>query len=107
MTGRAVDEDQVERDFAAIGEVRRIAWQRAPEDVMALVDRLRVVLLTEKMPRRRRRLYRALIDYFEEVLEERFETEAGSDPRTARQSALDYVRDLLRGDEDGTGRNGS
>lgn len=100
MTKRPVDEMQVDRDFASIGEIRRIAWQRSPQDVMALADRLRVTLMTETMPRRRRRLYRALIDYFEDVLDDRFEAEADSDRGTARRSALEYVRDMLRGDEE-------
>lgn len=99
-TRRPVDEDQVQRDFDTISEIRRIAWQRKPEDVMALADRLRVVLMTEILPRRRRRLYRALIDYFDDVLDDRFEAEAGADRHTARRSALEYVRDMLRGTEE-------
>jgi hypothetical protein len=100
MSERAIDEAQVERDLNAIGEIRRIAWQRDTVDVVALIERLRVQLIVEDMPRRRRRLYRSLIDYFEEVVEERFETETGHDRKTARRSALEYVRDLIRGTED-------
>lgn len=97
MSMQPVSEDQVERDFNAIGELRRIAWQRNTSDVMALIERLRVQMIVEDMPRRRRRLIRALIDYFEEVLDERFETEGGHDRRAARKSALEYVRDIIKG----------
>lgn len=100
MSRSAVDEKQVERDFGTVSEIRRIAWQRAPQDVLALADRLRVQLMTEEMPKRRRRLYRSLIDYFDEVLEERFEAEPDANRKTARRSALDYVRDIIRGNED-------
>lgn len=100
MTDRGVDERQVERDFQTVGEIRRIAWQRQPEDVLALIERLRVQLLTERMPRRRRRLYRALIDYLDEVLEERFDSEKDVEPDAARKSALGYVRDIIKGIDD-------
>ena len=97
MSMAPVNEGQVERDFHTIGEIRRIAWQRNTSDVMALIERLRVQLIVEDMPRRRRRLVRSLIDYFEEVLDERFESEGGHDRKSARKSALEYVRDIIKG----------
>lgn len=100
MSPNKVNEEQVETDFQTIARIRNIAWQRHPEDVMALSDRLCVQMMTDVMPKRRRRLYRALVDYFEEVLEERFETEKDSRPEEARQTALNYVRQLIRGSED-------
>ena len=100
MTKGVIDERQVDRDFHAISEIRRIAWQRDPVDVIALIERLRVHLMIEDMPRRRRRMYRALIDYFEDVMEDRFEKEGHADRRTARCSALEYVRDIIKGIDD-------
>jgi hypothetical protein len=91
-----INEGQVDRDFAAIDEIRWIAWQRNPQDVAALCDRLRVMLMTTDLPKRRRRLYRALIDYYDEVLDERLDAEGMPSRGDLRQSALNYVRDILK-----------
>ncbi|MEX2455104.1 MAG: hypothetical protein WD470_10390 [Rhodospirillaceae bacterium] len=100
MKNGGIDEAQIERDFNTVGEIRRIAWQRDPADVMALIERLRVQMMVEDMPRRRRRLYRSLIDYFEEVLDDRFEKDGNTDRPAARRSVREYVRDILRGMDD-------
>ena len=66
-----VGESQVDLDIDTIGPLREIAWKRSHANVQALIDRLQARIYTIKMPKRRRRPYRALIDYYEEVLEAR------------------------------------
>ena len=95
-----VDEDQVERDVKAITQIRNIAWQRNPQDVMALINRLRVQLMVEELPRRRRRYIRALIEYYEDVLEERLAKMTSPDSGRIRRSAVQYLRDFIKGMED-------
>jgi hypothetical protein len=92
-----VDESQVDLDIDTIGHLREIAWKRSPANVQALIDRLQAQIYTIKMPKRRRRLYRALIDYYEEVLEAR-EDSAG--PARERLSPLEYARQIIKGIED-------
>ena len=96
MTGRKIDEKQVDRDIAQIAAIRDMAWQRSPENLLALSERLQVILLTEDVPRRRRQVYRALIDYFEDVLEERIEKDDDTDAQKVRRTAGAYLRNILK-----------
>ncbi|MGB0632642.1 MAG: hypothetical protein ACPGRZ_18280, partial [Alphaproteobacteria bacterium] len=61
-------------------------------NVQALVDRLQTRLYTVEMPKRRRRLYRALIDYYEDVLEAR---EDSKGPARDRLTPLEYARRII------------
>ena len=97
MSSGEVDESQVDLDIDTIGHLREIAWKRSPANVQALIDRLQAQIYTIKMTKRRRRLYRALIDYYEEVLEAR-EDSAG--PARERLSPLEYARQIIKGIED-------
>lgn len=96
MTGRKIDEKQVDRDVAQIATIRDMAWQRSPENLLALSERLQVILLTEDVPRRRRQVYRALIDYFEDVLEERIEKDDDTDAKKVRRTAGAYLKNILK-----------
>jgi len=96
LTGRKIDEKQVDRDIAQIAAIRDMAWQRSPENLLALSERLQVILLTEDVPRRRRQVYRALIDYFEDVLEERIEKDDDTDAQKVRRTAGAYLRNILK-----------
>lgn len=96
MTGRKIDEKQVDRDVAQIATIRDMAWQRSPENLLALSERLQVILLTEDVPRRRRQVYRALIDYFEDVLEERIEKDDDTDATKVRRTAGAYLKNILK-----------
>ena len=95
-----INEEQVERDLAMLGNIRSLAWQRSPANLLALIDRLRVKLMVEDISRRQRHVYRAVIDYFEDVLEERFKQEKNADPKNVRRSARAYVRDILKSFDD-------
>jgi cytochrome P450 len=96
LTGRKIDEKQVDRDIEQIRTIRDMAWQRSPENLLALSERLQVILLTEDVPRRRRQVYRALIDYFEDVLEERIEKDDDTDAKKVRRTAGTYLKNILK-----------
>lgn len=100
MPDDKVDEAQLERDLKLIAGIRAIAWQRSPANLLALLDRLRVMLLIEDITRRQRRVYRTIIDYLEDVLEERLEKHEKADRAQARRTASAYLRDLLKSLED-------
>ena len=96
MTTHIIDEEQIDRDIEHIRELRDMAWQRSPQNLLALTERLQVILLTEDVPRRRRQVYRALIDYFEDVLEERIEKDDDTDGDKVRRTAGAYLKDILK-----------
>lgn len=91
-----INEAQVEKDLATLANIRNLAWQRSPANLLALIDRLRVKLMIEDISRRQRRVYRAIIDYYEDILEQRIKEEKDTDPGKIRRSATAYVRDLLK-----------
>ena len=84
------------RDVEDIAKIRKMAWQRSPANLLALTERLQVILLTEDVPRRRRRVYRSIIDYFEDVLEERIAKDDETDGEQVRRSAGAYLREILK-----------
>ena len=96
MTTDRVNEQQVEADLEAIGKIRNIAWQRSPQTLLAISERLQVKLIVEDLPRRQRQVYRAIIDYFEDVLEQRVEQDEATDRAEVRRTAGAYVRDFLK-----------
>lgn len=100
MSNGPINEAQVERDLETIGSIRDMAWQRSPETLLALIDRLRVKLIVEDISRRQRHVYRTIIDYFEDVLEERFDKEKNARREPARRTARAYVRDFLKSLDD-------
>ena len=97
MAEPRIDEAQIERDMELLGKIRGIPWQRNPQTLLALIERLQVKLLVEDLSRRQRQVYRAIIDYFEDVLEERIEKDDDVDGEEVRRSAYTYVRNLLKG----------
>ncbi len=96
MANANINENQVEQDLDQIAKIREIAWQRSPENLLALKERLQVKLLTDDIPRRRRRVYRSIIDYFEEVLEERIAKDNSTDRAKVRRTGASYLRDFLK-----------
>jgi cytochrome P450 len=96
MAGGKINEKQVDQDIEQIRKIREMAWHRSPENLLALSERLQVILLTEDVPRRRRQVYRALIDYFEDVLEERIEKDDDTDAIKVRRTAGAYLRGILK-----------
>jgi hypothetical protein len=96
MANGRIDENQVEMDLAHIGKIRDIAWQRSPQTLLAIIERLQVNLTLEDMPRRRRQMHRGIIDYFEDVLEERIERDDNTDRSEVRREASSYLRDFLK-----------
>lgn len=96
MANANVNEKQVDLDFEQIERIREIAWQRDPATLLALTERMQVQLITDNVPRRRRRMHRAIIDYFEDVLEERIEKDVKADGDEIRRTAGAYLRNLLK-----------
>lgn len=96
MANERVNEQQIEADLELIGKIRGIAWQRNPQTLLALSERLQVKLIVEDLPRRQRQVYRAIIDYFEDVLEQRVEQDEATDRDQVRRTAGAYVRDFLK-----------
>ena len=96
MANYQVNETQIEQDLDMLGNIRSIAWQRDPQTLLALIERLQVKLVVEDLPRRQRQVYRAIIDYFESVLEDRIESDQKTDREQVRRTAKDYLRDFLK-----------
>ncbi len=71
------------------------AWHSDPAEVQALIDRLSVETFVDKVSHPRRQVYRALIDYLENALEERED----ADPEKERKRAgrQTYLQRLIRG----------
>tara|TARA_R110000868_G_scaffold100722_6_gene277130 strand:- start:11754 stop:12095 length:342 start_codon:yes stop_codon:yes gene_type:complete len=100
LTIDQINQALVEQDLDQIAKIREIAWQRSPENLLALMERLQVKLLTDDMPRRRRRVYRSIIDYFEDVLEERIEKDESKDRAKVRRTGASYLRGFLKSMDD-------
>lgn len=96
MAKDRIDEKQVDLDLKQIEKFRNIAWQRNPQTLLALIERLKVTLLLEKMPRRRRNVYRAIIDYYEDVLEERVDKDDDVEGAQVQHEGASYLRKLLK-----------
>lgn len=91
-----IDEALVDRDLEMIERVMRFPWHRDLKHVEALTERLRVELIVRELRGSQKQLYRAIIDRFEDVLEERYEKE-DEDRDKLRRSVLAYVRSLWSG----------
>lgn len=100
MADDRIKEEQVERDLEMIGQLRGLAWQRSPQNLSALIERLQIKILVEDMTRRQRNVYRSIIDYFEDVLEERIEQDDDVDRTEVRRTATSYVRNILKSLDD-------
>ena len=96
MANDRINEEVVEKDLEMLGNIRNIAWQRNPQNLLALIERLQVKLIVEDLSRRQRHVYRAIIDYFEDVLEERIEKDEKTDREKVRHTAGSYVRNFLK-----------
>jgi dGTP triphosphohydrolase len=94
-----VNEQNVERDFELLKRFTQCAWQRDLAHVEALIDRIRVEMMIEPLTRRRKAYYRAVIDFLEDVVEERYEKERKNRHET-RRSVLDYVKGMIEGRTD-------
>lgn len=100
MANDRINEQQIEADLEVIGKIRTMAWQRDPHSLLALSERLQAKLLVEDLPRRQRQVYRAIIDYFEDVLEERIEMDDATDRTQVRRTVGAYVRNFLKSLDD-------
>ena len=89
-----VDEKRVDRDVEMVEQLSRLAWQRDLANVEALIERLRVEMIVKDYRGSQKRFHRAVIDRFEDVLEERYEKE-DRDRETTRRSIMHYVRSLI------------
>lgn len=84
-----------ERRLESLKNLLGTAWQAEPEEVQALIDRLSVETFVDKISKPRRQVYRALIDYLENALEERED----ADPEEIRKRAgrQSYLQRLIKG----------
>ena len=89
-----VDERQIDRDVELVERLGRLAWQRDLHNIEALIERLRVEMIVNDYRGSQKRFHRAVIDRFEDILEERYEKEE-ADRASTRRSILNYVRSLM------------
>jgi hypothetical protein len=90
-------EDRVEKEFDRLKLFLALAWRENPRFVQALADRIAVEHLTGDAARARRRVYRAMVDYIEDALEEREGASREAERRSEGRKS--YLRRLLEGDE--------
>ncbi len=62
----------------------------------ALVERFRVELMVADMSSRRKTVYRAIIDMFEDIIEEEVEKQAANKPKGS-SALVAYVKRLVQG----------
>ncbi len=88
-------QELAEKKLDAIKALLGSAWHSEPAEIQALIDRLSVETFVDKVSRPRREVYRALIDYMENALEERED----ADPEEERKRAgrQTYLQRLIKG----------
>jgi hypothetical protein len=91
-----LDEQRIDEDYEAFTRVVRLPWTRSLPNTEALINRIRIALIAEDMPRHKRALYRSVIDYFEDVVEHRHAQE-DKDRGETRRHVRGYLRSILQG----------
>lgn len=88
-------QELAERRLESLKNLLGTAWRSDPAEVQALIDRLSVETFVDKISKPRRQVYRALIDYMENALEERED----ADPEEIRKRAgrQSYLQRLIKG----------
>ena len=88
-------QELAERRLESLKNLLGTAWRSDPAEVQALIDRLSVETFVDKISKPRRQVYRALIDYMENALEERED----ADPEEIRKRAgrQSYIQRLIKG----------
>lgn len=87
-------QELAERRLESLKNLLGTAWRSDPAEVQALIDRLSVETFVDKISKPRRQVYRALIDYMENALEERED----ADPEEIRKRAgrQSYLQRLIK-----------
>lgn len=88
-------QEMAEKRLETIRSLLGAAWRSDPAEVQALIDRLSVETFVDKVSRPRRQVYRALIDYLENALEER--EDADPEEIRARAGRQSYLQRLIKG----------
>lgn len=88
-----VNDQHIEELFESIKKTAALARREELRDVEALIERIRVAMMIEPLSRPRKALYRAIIDYYEDILEERYD-QAEHERGAARRSVVDYFKRL-------------
>ncbi|WP_416900026.1 MAG: hypothetical protein ACMVY4_10130 [Minwuia sp.] len=83
-------EDKVEKEFDKLKLFLALAWRENPVFVQMMIDRLSVENLTADVTRPRRQIYRTIIDYLEDALEER--TDADRKRERGREGRKGYIK---------------
>ena len=90
----SIDEKHVEQAYARLRAAINLAMHLDLHDLEALIERMRVTLMLERLDRDRRHVYRALIDLYEAELERRYDA-SEHDRATVRRQVLAYFRRML------------
>ncbi len=102
-TAKELDNSEIEERADAIrDDLRRTLASAATEPILVLrelIDRLAVDIIVERPNRSLRQVYRVLIDYLEDVADDR--TAAADQHRHPNDSRIQrYLSDLFKGFED-------
>ncbi|WP_417518067.1 hypothetical protein [Minwuia sp.] len=89
-------EDHVEKEFDKLKLLLALAWRENPAFVQALADRLSVESITGDASRPRKRVYRAMVDFLEDALEEREDASLKTERKRAGRRS--YLQRLFEDD---------
>ena len=92
----AIDDDRVERLFTQFRQALSTGQDMDLPHMQALVERFRVELLIADVSARRRRVYRAIIDMFEDLIDEKVDKLDAQRPKGSN-ALIEYVRRLMQG----------
>ncbi len=90
-----IDDEKVEKVFARIKSSLSEGQRLDAAQMRGLVERIRVDLMLSKYSRRKRAVYRALIDLLEEEIEAKLD-----DGHDLTDQAVAYIKRLVKGLED-------
>ena len=71
--GRQLNGQKAEQNLESLKRFCGTAWQSDLQNVEALIERLQIEMIVQRYPRRKKAIYRAVIDCMEDVLERRYE----------------------------------
>lgn len=91
-----IDEERVDRRLGYLRSFMQSAWNAELPEAEALLERIRVELMLDRIDASTRRLYRAAARYLEDAVEHRRGAEGKAGPG-ARQAMADYLDLFLEG----------
>jgi len=94
-----LDEPHIEKQFKQLKHFADGVWHTDLTNVEAIVERIRLELIIEQVRNPRKTFYRAVIDYLEDVVDERYKKE-NKNPEASRRSVREYIKSFLDGTDD-------